>query len=163
MQKKGQVNVGAVIIAAVIVIVGLVLLQASAGFIGTASNQVTATNVTYTSAANGLSIDLDGQELFGTVTIVNASNVSQNWASNFTVAEGVSPRTGVKRILLTTGNTTVANRSVNVSYTYGSEGYIDDAGGRAIAGIIVLLFGLAISISVLSPTLREKFLESIGR
>jgi len=168
MNTKGQgVTIGLLIITAVTIIVGLVLLTGTSPFIGTATTTGTA-NYQVTPNPSG-SIDLVGQELITLTSVINGSGAAVDCTSNYTIAEGVSPRTGVKRILLT--NTTGTqwcghgrtNALVNLTYTYGPEGYIDDAGGRAVAPLILIFFALAIAVVALIPSLRSGIAEFMSR
>lgn len=165
MNKKGQeLNIGGLIMVAIAVIVGAILFTAVAGFIG----QTTTTgseNNTYTPAADGSSIDLLGQELLSTPIVINQSSGNVSCADNYTIAEGVSPRTGTKRIIMTTptGNDESLCTVLNISYDYAPEGYIDDSAGRAVAPLILIFMALAIAITALVPTLRSKLLDEMGK
>jgi len=168
MNTKGQgVTIGLLIITAVTIIVGLVLLTGTSPFIGTATTTGTAN---YQVTPNpSTSIDLLGQELITLTSVINGSGAAVDCSANFTIAEGVSPRTGTKRILLTntTGTKWCGNGAttalVNVTYTYGPEGYIDDAAGRAVAPLILIFFALAIAVVALIPSLRSGIAEFMSR
>ena len=157
MDNKGQ-TMGIILMAFLGVIVGLVLFQASAGQVGRTHIQVVLVNGTYTSGANGASVDLIGQELLSTPYVINQS-APVNVGGNFTIYEGVSPTTGVKTIRMKTINETWASKGINVSYTYGADGYIEDSGTTAIAGLVVIFAALAVAMVVLVPTLRSGVLD----
>jgi len=130
------------------IIVALSLLPAIAENHNTLTTTRTASNVTYTSPALNGVIDLEGQELIGTALVTNATGGTLI-TSNVTVDEGVSATTGLKTVQLTvTGDTfgtdDLTAVSLNVSYTYGPEGYADSQGARGMAGLIVLFAGLGL-------------------
>ena len=134
--------------------------------VGNASNQMvyntTAGSNAITIPAAGVTIDLTGQELFGTPTTVFANGTAYNVA-NFTIDEGVSTTTGVKTIRLTSvANVYEAGENINITYTYGDDGYIDNSGARSMAALIVIMFALAIAVVVLEPTLRSGILNKFG-
>lgn len=158
--RKGQMGMGIVIVAFIGIICALILFQTISQYVGT-SAMATAGSANYTTtvpAANS-SIDLLGQELVGAVTFLNGSNASHSIAAaNFTVREGVDS-TGVKGIILTSGDNKFQGTSVNVLYSYYPDGYIDDAGGRGIALIIPILAALAIAVIALAPTLKSGIMD----
>lgn len=140
----------------IVITIGILLSTALFGDIGnnigTLSKTFTITNRTFTTATVGAYVDLIGQELIGTAIVVNASNGAQN--ANVTVEEGISPSTGYKRIRMKTNDATWANKQVNVSYTYGAEGYIEDSSGRAIAVLITIFAALLIMVVALYPVIK---------
>jgi len=170
MNKQGQVNInlGLLISVAVAVIVGAVLL------IGV-SSYVEQTRATYvhndslgtctTTPSAGESIDLVGQDVMAdSVIVINCSgdNIAVP-TTNYTISEVVSTTTGVKTISYTSIGTGTYNDSlVNISYTYGAEGYIDDSGGRAVAQLIIVFMALLIGTVALVPVLRNKILDLAG-
>lgn len=167
MNTKGQsVTIGLLIITAITIIVGTVLLIGSASNIGTSTGTGTFTGQVVPSMST--SIDLTGQELITLTTVINGSGAAVDCSANFTIVEGVSPRTGVKRILMSNSTGTqwcgngLPSRLINLTYTYGPEGYIDDAGGRAVASLILIFFGLAIAVVALVPSFRSGLKDFVG-
>lgn len=156
-KKKGQTvgGIGTVILMFVLIVVGIALVTPVFQTQGTMTDSITLTNATYTSPANGATIDLIGQSLLSTPVVHNATDGAIVPATNYTIAEGVSTSTGVKTIQLTVDDATWASKSVNVSYVYGADGYIDSAGGRAIADNIGLFAVLALVAGVLFYFVRE--------
>jgi len=73
--KKAQMNTGLLIVLFITIIVGVVLFQAIAQTVEPIRNTISVTNVTYTVGANGAKIDLEGQEIFGTPLVTNASGI----------------------------------------------------------------------------------------
>ena len=158
MNNKGAsgIMIGTIIVLAISAIVGLVLLQSSAQQTDASLTTRTIYNRTYTApAANGV-IDLIGQELLDTPIVTNATSGVAIPSTNYTIAEGVSTVDGLKRIrLTTTGACCIAGKTINITYTYGGEGYIDDAGGRSVYGLVILLGSLAIAVFVVGYVIKD--------
>lgn len=152
MARKGQLTTTMILVGFIGIIVALVLLQGTFSYIGAATNSYALVNRTFTTGNAGTTIDLIGQELFDTPVISNRTGNGTTLLvvanGNFTIAEGISSVDGLKRIRLTTttaGGLSGYNASVvNISYNYGQEGYIDDAGGRGVANMIPIMAALAI-------------------
>ena len=146
MNKKRQ-SVGLFIGVAMAIIVGLILFQAVASNVEKGTQAVTgvstATNVSYTGIA-GTPVELVGQELVSTGLVVNSTGGEVIPASNYTIAECVRDSDNLKGICYTAVADTVSD-DVNISYTYYPNGYIDNAGSRSIAGIIILLTAVGIA------------------
>ena len=146
------------------VIVGIVLFQASADQIGNTAIKVTTSNALYTAPAAGVTIDLVGQELLNTPTVTNRTSGGTVSATNYTIFEGVSPTTGVKTIRYKTlAGSEFAGKEINVSYQYGTSGYVEDTGTVAVIGLILIFAALAIAVIALVPTLRSGVLTLIGK
>lgn len=168
MNKKAETNgmIYGFIMIFIAVLVGLVLFEASANNIGETKQTGTATNTLVTMPANGAFTDLTGQDLLSTPTVVNrtgAESYGTSGAGNYTIYEGVSASTGVKTIVIRTDNAGTAGKLVNVSYTYGAAGYVDDSGTAAIIGIILILFAMAIVVIVLVPSARTAAMGMLGK
>ena len=159
--NKAQIQgVGMLVIAAVAVIVGLVLFQAAAQKVGDSTNTYQATNASFTMPANGTTADLTpcGQGNTSAVVIMNASTNVTVTAGNYTISKGIGSDGYINsRIYYNgVGNNYYGGYAVNVTCTYEPKGYINDTGGRAIAGIIILLSAIAIAV-VLLPLLRQDY------
>jgi len=146
MNKKG--NIGTLIIFFIGVIVALSLLPAIAENQAVLTDTQTASNVTYTMAASGSFIDLNGQEYISGVLVTNSSS-GTIIDSNYTIGEGISASTGLKTVTLTSDGAyfeddALDGLSVNVSYVYGPDGYADSSGARSMAKLIILMAGLGI-------------------
>jgi predicted Kef-type K+ transport protein len=151
MNKKGQLGVGLIVVVAIAIIVGIILFQAVASNVdqGTRANSgvVTVVNGTYTGVLN-TPVELAGQELVSLTSVGNATTGANVAAANYTVAECVRTSDNLKGICYTAVGvgSPAATGPVKISYTYYPNGYIDDAGARSIAGIIVLLTALGIAL-----------------
>jgi len=159
MNRKGQVSI--LLVCAIAVIIGLVLLQQVATNVeqGTraVSGTVAVTNETFTTPALDAVKELTGQELVGTPTVVNQTAGSEIISTgNYTIYECVRTSDGLKGICYKTLTEAGAERAYNISYVYYPDGYIDDAGGRSIAGIIVLLAAIGIAVVCL-PRVKDLF------
>lgn len=140
-------NVGMFVVLFIGIIVALALFTPIADTTGDMRNLRTATLVNYTTAATvNESITLVGRELVGSIIVVNASNTSEVWTTNF---DTVSTNTaGSLAILLKTtdaAGTAGQNASLaSVTYTYKPQGYNDSSGSRSIIGIVLVFLALAI-------------------
>lgn len=163
MDKSEYGMMGAIILTFVAVIVALSLFIASADQVGQTATTAEIRNTTYTFPAVGSYLDLKGQELLSTPVVYNSTGGESVPASNYTIAEGVSTTTGVKTVRLLNLGGNYTGSSVNISYTYGVDGYIEDSGSKAIAGLIVIFAALAIGLIALVPTLRSGVVNMITR
>lgn len=154
MNSKGQLGIGALMIAFIGVIVAVLLYQSIGGFVGesTGSSVHTAYNQSVTFPAAGSSVELYGQEIIGTPIVTNRTDGTTVPASNYTISEGVGT-SGVKRVLLTAHAGGYVGKAVNVTYSSYPEGYIDSGGGRSLALLIPILAALAIAVIALAPAI----------
>jgi hypothetical protein len=144
--KKGEA-IGGIILFAVMVIVAASFLPAIFSSQAQMTNPYTVSNETYSTAAAGSSVYITGQDLIGTPSeIWNATGAQLPCINNFTFSEVVRTDTGVKGIQMTSvaSKKTADCNSVNISYQYGGEGYVDDSGGRGIANLIGLFAAIAL-------------------
>ena len=107
-------------------------------------------------------VELTGQTLASTELVTNGT-YTVIAAANYTVASCNRPSDGMKGICYKALGIGVpaANDTVKVSYTYYPNGYIDDAGGRSMAGLIAIFTALAIAIVALVPALRSGVLDMV--
>lgn len=150
MNKRGEMSGGAigvlVVFAVAMILIGA-FLPTIASSQSQMTNQVVARNYTVTLGAVGTYVDLKFQECDGTLIFANATGDATAKpvdTANFTIVEANSPTLNVKRCRITpVATSSYGGATVNISGTFGLEGYVDDAGGRAIAGNIMLFSGLA--------------------
>lgn len=163
MNRKGQVSIGLLFAAMIGIIVGAVLLIQVSQDVGTTTNTITvaADAGLYTTPANGERIDLLGQDIIGTPVVTNRSGSLIITDANYTIDEIVSETTGVKTISYRTDDADYASSAVNITYTYGPDGYISSAGGRSMATIIPIFMALLIAVVALIPSLRSKVLDMV--
>ena len=145
MDKNGQITLGLILTGFIGILVGLILMQGTFPFIGAATNSYTLTNSTFTGGGGGVTTDLVGQELLSTPIVSNQTGQQVVGSGNYTIAERVSTVDGLKRIAYTpTSNGNWNTTAVNISYNYGQEGYIDDAGGRGVTNLIPIVMAIAL-------------------
>jgi hypothetical protein len=164
MNKKGQDSLsymGVIIGIFVTIIVVLALFQSSAQNMSAAVNTLVLDNKSYTAPASEVTIDLLGQELLSTPVVINGTSEAAVPTTNYTIAEGISTTTGLKVIQYTSHAIGYAGEPVNITYTYGADGYIEDSGARSVAGIILIFAALAVAIVALVPTLRNSLIDSV--
>lgn len=162
MNRKGemQLSIGALIVAAIAVIVGAVLLQASAPSVQTITSTNTITNQTKTLAAANSYITLNGQAISGLV-ITNATGTGNAVpADNYTISNYVV-NNGALEVRLTSLAGPWAGKAVNVSYVSEPFGYATDSGSRAVAPLILVFFALAILAVVVVAVGRTGVLDLI--
>jgi hypothetical protein len=158
MNKNGEVNkLGVLIMIFIVAIVALALFTATADASSDVTNLRTATLANYTTAAAvNSSVTLTGREATTTITVVNASNVSDVWTANFELVETNSD--GRPAILLKTTDAAGAagqNGSLaSVTYSYKPQGYDNTVGGRAMMGLTLIMAALAIALAMV-PGFRE--------
>lgn len=162
--KKGQIGVGPLVVVAVVIIVGVIFMQVIAQQVGSSTNTITLANSSFTSAAEGSSAYLDSYRAISSVVIYNATGTLVP-AANYTVTNNViNPTTGSLSVQVATGAVNAyANDTWNISGTAQPVTYIADGGARSVAGLIVIMFALAVAVVALSPTLQSKMLEMFGR
>jgi len=168
MNKNGQsvVGVGTFITLFISIIVGVILLISVAQTVGTtldtASYNTTAGDAAVTFPANGASVDLEGQEYISGFLMVNATGEGTINAGNYTVSEIVSTTSGVKTISLLADDALMNGVSVNVSYIYGPDGYVENSGARGMISMIIVFFALAVAIIAMEPTVRSGLMKGMG-
>jgi hypothetical protein len=157
MDKKGQLALGGILIAFIGIIVAASLLpqifvnQEAMRTTQVYNQSVVAAAPGVTPAAAGASVFLTGQNLLSTPTVVNVTGdpTALPCTANFTFTDAaVNPSTGVQGIKMTSSSlwNIKACSKLNISYTYGPEGYVADAGGRSMAGLIGLFATLLLAI-----------------
>ena len=162
MNKQAQIGTGGIILGAIAIIVCLILFQASATNVEQGTQTVTGatTKVNATTAAGpiGTITELPGQELVSIVSVKNISNDVAT-ATNYTIAECIRKSDNLKGICYTSkaasiGDYPNASGVLYITYTYYPSGYIDDAGARSVAGIILVLTAIGIAM-VMLPKIKE--------
>ena len=101
---------------------------------------------TLTAPAVNSTLDITGRDLVTSTSIVNASNISQT-ATGVTLQDAIGT-SGLKTVQLTTADTgaAFAGTSVNVTYTFNPDGFINGAGARSITNLVIIFGALAILI-----------------
>lgn len=162
MNKQGQVNVGTLILVAIVAIVGAILLTATAQYVGDVTNTVDVANASLASAngtTNASNPELSGKSV-SSVVVYNGSDDIIVGSGNYTIYNNYV-KDGEETVIVNVScnPTSLQAQDWNISYTYEPTTYDSSSGGRAIAGLIVVFFAIAIAISMLIPTLRSKILR----
>lgn len=172
MDRKGQVEmgigIGSFLLVFITIIVGVTLFLASTqiveGIRNTYSyNSSAGVDAAYTVPADGITIDLYGQELIGTPLAINNTDGDDGLigVGNYTIDEGISATSGLKTIRYTAIGSEFDGSDLNLSYDYGPDGYLDDSGARSVAGLIAIFAALAVAIVALTPTLRSGIIQTM--
>ena len=176
--KAETLGIGILIMAFIAIIVGAIIMLSVGQTVGLSTTSIALgganSNNTLLAAnipALGASIDLAGQDLLSTPVVVNGSDGAAVGSGNYTISEIVSTSTGVKTISFQlddeefskANQTASGSIGLNITYTYGPDGYINSGAGRSVAGLIIIFMALAIALVALEPTMREKFLSAIGK
>ncbi len=158
---------GLLLMAFIAAIVALAIIPSIAVTTSVLSNTFTIENETITAPDYLGTIDLTGQEIIDspTPTVYNATNITLfTQVTNYTITEAISSTTGLKTIIFTTLNgSDFANESVNVSYTYGADGYIDNSAGRNLTGLIIIFLAIGIIVTILGMVFKSDLMKIVGR
>ena len=158
MDNKVGVGVGGLILVAITIIVGVIMLQASAQQIGEVTNTVSLANQSMGTLTNGTALYVTNCRALSDVAVFNATGDVEVDSANYTVTNNViDPTTGGLAVSIEpaadspeySGNTWYMNATAQ------PVTYIADSGARGIAAIIVVFFALAIAVVALWPALRE--------
>lgn len=166
MDKRGEkvgLGLGTFLSLFIAVLVGLVLIPAVGVFTGQATNTNTNSNETITAPDVNVTIDITGQSLLNTAIVFNGSSQVQLASSDFRIDEGVSTNTGLLSIQYTSLSAPFANRTVNLTYDFGADGFVDNAGARSLVGLIILFMALSIAIIALSPIMKNGLFDLVGK
>ena len=158
LNKKGAMTIGMFVVVFMGIIVALSLFNPIADTTGDMTTIRTATLANYTTAAVNGTVTLQGRENTTVITVVNASNVSDVWTTNFGVT--TKNTAGVLAILLkTTDAAGEADQNLSlasVTYSYKPQGYSDGSGARGIINIILIFAAITIMAFAYGPV-REAF------
>ncbi len=167
MNKKGQFNMFSVILVIFMaVIVGVVLFQVIAQEVGSSTNTVAVVNQSLGVADNATTVYLTDWRAISDVVIYNESGTEIVPSNNYTVTNNALDTNGALSVSVLPDG---ANDAFFQGYTWTISGtaqpvtYIANSGGRAMAGLIVVFFALAIAVVALEPTLRSGVLNALGR
>ena len=163
-QKKAQtdIGIGTLVTIFIMVIVGVILLQATAQSVGTATTLSTWVNHTETSAATGSSIYLTDYKYLTVTNIHNGTLGVVIPASNYTVTNNVVYN-GALAVKITSLSGPYDGEIWAINGVAQKTSYIADGGGRALASLIVIMFALAIAVIALYPVLSSKILSAFGK
>jgi hypothetical protein len=157
--KRGQmVGAGALIALAITLIVGAILLQASAQQVGTVTNTVSVANASLGTAVNGTLLYLTDYKSISDVVVYNdtssvvdsdeytlTNNVVYNGAEAITVLPASPADSGV------TGYTWY------ISGTAQPLTYIDSSGARSMSSLIIVMTALALVSVAVGFAVKQKY------
>ena len=158
--KKGQLEMGSIIMVAITLIVGMILLVASAQNIHPTINTVEVVNQTFTLGAINTKLALTGQAVVGTPVVSNSTEIITS--GNYTITSN-DILNGVLTVTINATDAYIAGEKMNLTYTAQPDGYSTSSGARAVTGIIIVLFAVSIAVVALMPTVGSKIVESMGR
>ena len=145
----------------VAVIVAVVLIQPIADRLFLSKNTFNQTNATATAPQINLTTALTGRSLVtGTTPIIrNTTNIElQN--AGVIISDGLI--NGVQTVYITTNQSGFPNNvtSVNVSYEFVPDGYLNDSGSRSLAVVILIFAALAALVAVIVAVVGK---DNLGR
>jgi len=163
MDKKGQGAVqglGMFLMVFIAVVVGLILFQVIAQQVGSSSTQVLI-NSTLTITNDTISVGYIDYRAISDVIIVNNSDNALIDTANYTVTNNVINPTNQQLATSIVINPDYLHtlREWRISGTAQPTTYIADSGARSIAGIIAIMFALAIVVVALVPSLRSEIMN----
>ena len=160
MENGSGKQIGVLILTAVVVIVGVILLQSAAQNVGSSTNTVAIANQTLdTAITNGTSQYITNCKVLTSPVVFNATGNVEIPSSNWTITNNVVYN-GQEAVQVLPNACITAGCGFNkglwkVSGTCQPVGYIPDGGSRSVAGIIVIFFALAVAVVALWPTIKE--------
>jgi len=154
--SENDIGFSAIIIVFIAVVVGAIFLQTIAQNVGETTNLATLVNHTETLGANGDSIYIEEYRALSGITILNTTDGVEISSGNYTITNNVISD-GALTVKVTTDTTEFESVSVEISGTAQPTTYIDSAGGRSMASLIIIFFALAVGVIALYPTLKNKF------
>jgi len=151
MKNKGQMStIGILISVAIVAIVGLILLQATAQSAGEVTNTYAVTNVSF-AAANNTLYTFTGYRALNSVVIYNNTADVVIGVGNYTVTNNVITDGALTTTVAVNYSSAVyAGNGWNISGTAQPTTYADGA-SRAVTGLIIVFFALAIAAIGLYP------------
>lgn len=156
MDKRGEFNIGGLLLVFIGVIVAIVLFQASAQNVTTVINTANVVNASVTFPTNTTALVLQGQAV-SNVVIVNATAAGdQVPASNFTITNyGLSNTGTLQATIIAVGPSAFQGKAVNISYVSEPLGYAKESSSRQVVGLIALLSALAIAAFVIAKVYED--------
>lgn len=160
MDKKGQIQgIGALVVLAFAIIVGIALLIGGGGIAANSAQVTTLRNVanqSITLPAAGSSLEIPGFANYqGTPVVINATDSVVVPASNYTFSASVSTSDGQKSLFITSNGGLSAGKGVNISFTGVPDGYSEDSLGRVFPSLIVLFTVLALALLAIGYAVKN--------
>lgn len=163
MNNKGQLNVGTIIMIALGVIIGAIFMIALANQNDPQVTTRSSINETITFPANGSSVTLIGQATIGSLIELYNTTGTRIKSQNYTLTSYVlSGGNYVATLTAGVGAQDYYSKSVNISYNYEPIGYNTSSGSRAVSGLTILFFALAV-FGLAIPGVREWLGDKLGQ
>ena len=149
---------------AVTLIVGVILFQAIAQEVGSSTSTTTVVEESIGATTNDTAIYLTNYRSLSDVILINGT--AQGGVvideGNYTVTNNViDPTTGGLSVsILPQADVSIYGQTWYLNATAQPVTYIADSGSRAIAGLIIVFFALAIAVVALLPVFKS---EVLGR
>ena len=163
--KKGLSNVGfgGIIILFMGIIVALAFIPSIAQSKGTMTDLRTVANASLGVMTNGTVLYITDYKSCSDVKIWNATGDVEIPSTNWTQTNNVVYN-GQEAVSITPAVDVLAGHAFNkgtAKYQGTCEplSYIHESGGRAIAGVIIIMFAIALAVVALVPALRSGILE----
>ena len=168
MKNKAQMDgVGMIIVTAVVLIIGVILFRVIAQEVGDSTTLTTLANTTIVTPANLTAYYFNDYKYFDETTLIvtNASSGTVINSGNFTITNNfINPTTGALSVrLVPAADVGYYGKPWNVSVTAQRTDYIDSSSARSIAGIISVMFALAVLVVALIPSLRSEVMSMLNR
>jgi len=155
MNKRGQVEVGGLIVLAIAVIVGVILLQASAQQVGTVTNTVAVANTSLATVVNGTDQYLTDYRALSDVVVYNETGDTLVGSGNYTVTNNVVYN-GALAVQIDVDASADVKSAWLVSGTAQPLTYEPTSGGRALTSLIIIMMAIAIVAVVITYVLKAK-------
>lgn len=160
MEKGNQI--GMLIMTAVALIVGLILLTASAQQIGTVTDTNVLSNQSLGTMTNGTSLYITNCRALSNAIIFNATGDKTIPSTNYTLTDNVvyngALAVEVAPAIDAGGRTLGYDKgTATIDGICQPTTYDTSSGGRALAGVIIIMFGIALAVVALYPTMRQQF------
>ena len=149
-------KVGLLIGVAIMIIVGVIFLQTSAQAVGTVTDTVTVENTSLATVVNDTAQYLTDYKSLASVVIYNETNDAIVGAGNYTVTNNVIYN-GAEAVRIVPDTTADYKSAWVVSGTAQPLTYVKDAGSRAMANLISIMFALALLTIALYPVIKDGF------
>ncbi len=156
----------AILVGFIGAIIAIVLLASYATDIVGQTSTFSETSKTVTAPAVGGTLDLIGRELFSVATIINASNITGvDLATQGILITDEIGSAGLLTVQMTLNSSATAwdSQSVNVTYNYKPDGYLNNSGARSINLLVPIFSALAILVFILVMFIKTGSLGKLLR
>lgn len=163
MNRKAEAGqLGAIIIVAIALIVGVIFFQVIAQETGKGVNTVTLTNSTATASVNGSSFYLTDYRSLTATSITNGTTGATIPSSNYTITNNVVYNGNLAVKIALSNDCAYGGETWAINGVAQPLTYIADSGARSVASLIAIFFALAIVVVALSPTARDGLMNAFS-